>query len=166
MPEAWLKGPVEGVPAALQPVAHAFLGVELELGRLLRDASDDELWRRPGGAAAIGFHIRHLCGSADRLLTYARGEMLNDEQLAELEDEKNPSARRTRAELAELVRTTLARALTQLRQTDERTLDEPRAVGRKRLPSTVRGLLFHAAEHAARHTGQAVTTMKIIRGTG
>jgi uncharacterized damage-inducible protein DinB len=26
------------------------------------------------------------------------------------------------------------------------------------------GLLFHAAEHATRHVGQAVTTAKILRG--
>jgi uncharacterized damage-inducible protein DinB len=27
----------------------------------------------------------------------------------------------------------------------------------------VLGLLFHAAEHASRHTGQVVTTTKIVR---
>ena len=38
------------------------------------------------------------------------------------------------------------------------------AVDRDRLPSTVLGLLSHAAEHATRHTGQALTTLKIVRG--
>jgi uncharacterized damage-inducible protein DinB len=38
-------------------------------------------------------------------------------------------------------------------------------VGRARLPTNVLGLLFHTAEHAARHAGQVVTTMKLVRGT-
>jgi hypothetical protein len=28
------------------------------------------------------------------------------------------------------------------------------------------GLLFHAAEHTQRHVGQAVTTARIVSGTG
>jgi hypothetical protein len=41
-----------------------------------------------------------------------------------------------------------------------------RQVGRAQLPSTVLGLLFHAAEHAQRHVGQLVTTSKVIRRLG
>ena len=41
---------------------------------------------------------------------------------------------------------------------------EARAVGRKQLPSTVIGLLFHAAEHAQRHAAQIATTVKVVRG--
>lgn len=165
MPDAWLKGPVAGVPAALQPVAHAFLNLELELEAVLFDATVDELWARPGGAASIGFHVRHLCGSIDRLLTYAREESLSEAQLATLADEKNEVWRPEPAQLRRLVRETLERAFIQLRATPEQMLDAPRAVGRKRLPSTVRGLLFHAAEHGARHTGQAITTKKYVRSS-
>jgi uncharacterized damage-inducible protein DinB len=56
------------------------------------------------------------------------------------------------------------RALAQLARTDETTLLQFRGVGRAQLPSTVLGLLFHAAEHASRHTGQVVTTARIVRG--
>ncbi|MND08116.1 hypothetical protein D3C83_305270 [compost metagenome] len=56
------------------------------------------------------------------------------------------------------------RALEQLASTSDEILPEARFVGRARLPSTVLGLLFHAAEHAGRHAGQLVTTIKIIRG--
>jgi hypothetical protein len=56
------------------------------------------------------------------------------------------------------------RALTQLRVTDASSLLEPRGVGRAQLPSTVLGLLFHAAEHTQRHVGQLITTAKIVRG--
>lgn len=163
MADAWLKGPVEGVPGPLQPVAHAFLNLQIELEGVLADVSGAELWIRPGEAAPIGFHVRHLCGSIDRLLTYARGEALSESQLARLAAEKDDSGRADAGELSALVRGTIERAIAQLRGTPEATLDEPRAVGRKRLPSTVRGLLFHAAEHGARHTGQAITTRKFVR---
>ena len=35
------------------------------------------------------------------------------------------------------------------------------ASGGAKLPSTVGGLLFHAAEHTLRHAGQALTTAKL-----
>jgi len=57
------------------------------------------------------------------------------------------------------------RALAQFRSIDAVSLDEPRAVGRARLPSTVIGLLFHAAEHAQRHAGQGITTARIVLAT-
>lgn len=164
MPDAWLKGPLPGVPAALQPVAHAFENLRIEIEGVLAGATDEAVWTRPGNIAPVGFHIRHLCGSVDRLLTYARGEALSDAQLAVLADEKNADSRPRIAELRILLENTLEAAVGQLRATDERILDEPRAVGRQRLPSTVRGLLFHAAEHGARHAGQAVTTMKVVGG--
>jgi uncharacterized damage-inducible protein DinB len=40
-----------------------------------------------------------------------------------------------------------------------------RGVGRAQLPSNVLGLLFHAAEHASRHTGQVVTTAKMLKAS-
>jgi hypothetical protein len=165
MPDAWLKGPIEGVPAPLQPVAHAFENLRIEVAAVLAAATDETVWLRPGGVAPVGFHVRHLCGSMDRLLTYARGESLSERQLAILGEEKDPESRPGVADLRALIERTLAGALAQLRATGEAGLDEPRAVGRQRLPSTVRGLLFHAAEHGARHAGQAVTTMKLVQGT-
>lgn len=163
MADAWLKGPVAGVAAALQPVAHAFLNLQLELDEVLADVSDEELWRRPADAAPIGFHVRHLCGSIDRLLTYARDEALSEAQLANLADEKDFTRRMGTVELRALVSRTVEQALEQLRGTADAALDQTRPVGRQRLPSTVRGLLFHAAEHGARHTGQAITTKRFVR---
>jgi uncharacterized damage-inducible protein DinB len=51
--------------------------------------------------------------------------------------------------------------LEQLRATDPATLTGHRSVGRKALPSTVMGLLFHAAEHTMRHTGQLLVTARV-----
>jgi uncharacterized damage-inducible protein DinB len=162
-PEFWMRGiQVDGIAPALQPVAHALLQAMEDLEAAASGLSVDELWARPGGAASAGFHLRHLAGSLDRLTTYARGEGLSDAQFAALRSEQEPGA--PADELLAHVSATVDRALDQLRATPDASLDEPRAVGRGRLPSSVRGLLYHAGEHTARHTGQVITTAKIVRG--
>jgi hypothetical protein len=138
----------------------------------LEDARDavagltpDQLWFEPGGAASPGFHLIHLAGSTDRLLTYARGESLSEAQLVALAAEDDRSEPRPGLDaLVAQWGTTVDRALRQLAATPESTLTDARVVGRARLPSSVIGLLFHSAEHAERHVGQLVTTAKIIRG--
>lgn len=162
-PEAWLRGPLEGVPTQLQPVAHALVQALEDVERAAAPLTPEELWARPGGAASVGFHLRHLAGSTDRLLAYARGEQLSPEQFAFLRAEEEESGAGAE-ELLAAVRTAVERALEQLRATPESTLDEPREVGRGRLPSSVRGLLYHVGEHTARHAGQAVTTARVVRG--
>jgi uncharacterized damage-inducible protein DinB len=162
-PEVWLRGErVEGIVAALQPVAHALLQAMEDVEHAASGLSTDELWMMPGGAASAGFHLRHLAGSLDRLTTYARGEPLSDAQLAALRTESEPGA--SADDLVADVRATIHRALDQLRATPDASLDEPREVGRGRLPSSVRGLLYHAGEHTSRHAGQVITTAKIVRG--
>lgn len=163
LPEPWLRGPVPGIPALLQPAAHAFQMSVEDCGRAAATLTAEELWTTPGGAASVGFHLRHLAGSTDRLLSYARGAALSRAQLAALSAEAEPGdPRPTAADLLESWREAADRALAQLAATPETTLLEPRSVGRARLPSTVLGLLFHAAEHASRHTGQVVTTAKMV----
>jgi uncharacterized damage-inducible protein DinB len=167
-PEAWLRGPVDGIPPLLQPVAHALVQARAELRALAADLPPERLWTRPGDVASAGFHLRHLTGVLDRLLTYARGEPLTQPQLDALAAEPHPPADggTDAAEVAALVAAFDAqvdRALAQLRATDERTLLETRHVGRGRLPSTVLGLLFHAAEHTMRHLGQLLVTVRVQR---
>jgi hypothetical protein len=166
-PEPWLRGPVAGVPAMLQPAAHAFLMSIEDCEAAAASLTVDQLWSSPGGAASVGFHLRHLVGSTDRLLTYARGAGLDDAQRAALVGESEiGEPRPTAAELLSAWRSGCEAALVRLGQTDETSLTEARFVGRARFPSTVLGLLFHAAEHASRHTGQVVTTCKIVRASG
>lgn len=163
--EAWLRGPLEGVDPYLMPAAHAFVQAREEMERATGGLSVEDLWVKPGGAASIGFHLRHVAGSIDRLLTYARGEMLNDAQREYLitEDEPgNPPDDATT--LLALVRNAVDHALETIRATKREDLLLPREVGRARLPSNVIGLLFHAAEHTQRHAGQIVTTAKIVQG--
>jgi uncharacterized damage-inducible protein DinB len=162
-PEAWLRGPVPGIPALLQPVAHALVQCREELTATLGGLTPQQLWERGHGAASIGFHARHAAGSLVRLFTYARGEALSPVQLAALSAEAAPDPAPDAAALIAAFDAAVERALAQLRQTDEATLTAPREVGRARLPSTVLGLLFHAAEHTQRHIGQLVTTAKVVR---
>jgi len=164
-PEVWLRGPVPGIPPLLQPVAHALLQAVEEVRRVVGPLSPGPLWARPGGAAAVGFHVRHAAGSLDRLFTYARGEALSAEQRAFLAAEAEPgSPPEPAAALVTAFERQVGHALAQLRETRESTLLEARGVGRLQLPSTVIGLLVHAAEHTQRHVGQIVTTARIARG--
>lgn len=164
LPEVWLRGPVAGVPAALQPVAHALLQAREEVEALARDLPEELLWSRPGGVASVGFHLQHLAGVLDRLFTYARGEALGPEQLRALRGEGSPPEGGATAEaLARAFGEQVDRALGELRSMDPATLTEVRAVGRARLPSTVLGLLFHAAEHSQRHVGQLLVTIRVQR---
>lgn len=163
--EVWLRGPTEGVPPLLQPVAHSLLQCREEVERLLARMPVDLIWRRTGDTASIGFHVLHALGSLDRLLTYARGAPLSDAQKLVLSQESQPDADLAADDLLGAFEAALERALDQLRGTDTTTLTQERLVGRDRVPSTVIGLLFHAAEHTQRHVGQAVTTRKFIDAT-
>ena len=158
----WLQGPIDGVPALLQPVAHALLEARDDVSALMDRVSHDELWARPGGIASVGFHVRHCMGSLDRLFTYARGEALSESQLAALAAEKTMSHSATPAQTAADFTAAVDRALAQLRATSADALLAPRAVGRAQLPSNVIGLLAHAGDHTYRHVGQAITTARIV----
>jgi aminoglycoside 3-N-acetyltransferase I len=163
-PEVWLRGPVPGVPPELQPVAHALLQALEDAERLTAGLGSGALWTTPGGAASVGFHLRHMTGSLDRLVTYASGEALSEEQRAALAAEKEPAPGVGAEALLAGLRDAVERALARLRETDPRSLDDDRPVGRAGFPSTVRGLLHHAGEHTARHAGQISTTVRIVTG--
>jgi len=164
-PEVWLRGALPDVAPLLQPVAHSLLQCRLEVRAAVPTLTVAMLWATPAGAASAGYHVRHAIGSLDRLLTYARGEQLSSAQQRALVAEKRADER---DDIADVLVTefgeAVERALVQVRGTDPASLLEPREVGRARLPSTVIGLLFHAAEHTQRHVGQLVTTAKIVRG--
>lgn len=163
-PEAWLRGPVEGVPDLLQPVAHSLIQAREEARELLRDFPANLLWSRPAGLASVGFHLQHLTGVVDRLFTYAREESLTDGQRMALAREGNPTEWAGGVDaLLVAFDAQVDRALDQLRDTRPSTLIETRPVGRLQLPATVLGLLFHAAEHAQRHVGQMLVTARVQR---
>jgi len=162
MVDAWLSGPLPGVAAVLQPAAHAFVQARTDLERVAPGIDAETLWSRPGGAASAGFHLKHLAGALDRLLTYARGERLNPEQKAALVAESSAGPETADA-LVQRATQSLDRALEQLRHTSAESLLATRTIGREALPTTVLGLVFHAAEHTSRHVGQLITTLKMSR---
>lgn len=160
-PEVWLRGPVEGVPAALQPAAHALLQVKEEIADILADFPDDKLWDRPAGVASVGFHLKHIPGVVDRLFTYARGEKLSSDQMRYLSSEAEETGE-SKDELIRAAQDRIDKAIDELRSIDPVTLPDFRGVGRKQLPSTVLGMLFHAAEHSERHLGQTLVTARVL----
>ena len=162
-PEVWLRGPIKNIPPLLQPVAHAIVQSGEEVEKLMFGFPAEKLWMRPAGVASAGFHLQHLAGVLDRLFTYARGESLTDEQLENLKKEGSPSTPEfTVTEMVQQFKDQIAVSLDQLQNTNEASLLNPVTVGRKKLPSTVLGLLFHAAEHTQRHTGQLLVTVRIL----
>ena len=163
-PEPWLRGPLPGVDPFLMPAAHALVQASEDLERAASGLTPDQLRTRPGGAASAGFHLVHIAGSIDRLLTYARGEGLSETQRAAAAAE--PAVAESAQEAAALIANAKAAiefALAQIRGTPDGILLDPREVGRARLPSNVIGLLSHVAEHTQRHVGQLIATAKAVR---
>lgn len=162
-PEVWLRGPIENIPPLLQPVAHAIVQSGEEVEKLMFGFPPEKLWMRPAGVASVGFHLQHLVGVLDRLFTYARGQSLTDDQLENLRKEGSPSSpERTVSEMVQRFKDQIKKSLDQLENTDEASLLNPVEVGRKKIPSTMFGLLFHAAEHTQRHTGQLLVTVRVL----
>jgi len=162
--EVWLRGPLPGIPPLLQPAAHTLLQAREEVNALMADFPEIFLWVMPAGMASPAFHLRHLTGVLDRLFTYARNEMLDESQLKYLATEgKEPEQECSVSNLVERFNLQVDKAIEQLSQADETTLTEVRGVGRAMVPSTVIGLLTHAAEHIMRHTGQLLVTTKLLK---
>ena len=160
--EHWQRGPVEGIPPLLQPVAHALLQARDEVQNAVKDFPETLLWQKPAGVASVAFHLQHIPGVIDRLFTYAKGEQLSLKQLSELAAEGKENADINLPGLLDHFSTQTDIALQHLRNTREGTLLEERRVGRKQIPSNIFGLLFHAAEHVQRHTGQLLVTVRVL----
>jgi uncharacterized damage-inducible protein DinB len=132
-----------------------------DLTAFTKGLSDKETWARPYGLASVGFQLRHIAGSVDRLLTYALEGSLNETQLKALSQELDSGE--PLSDLMAGTQRSLERAAAIIREMDPARLTEPRKVGRKELPTTVIGLLVHIAEHTQRHVGQAIVTAKVVR---
>ena len=161
--EWWQRGPVDGVPSVLQPVAHILLQVRESVDELVGDLTEEQWNRRPAGVASAAFHVRHIAGVIDRLFTYARGQALTAEQLAAIAQEEGPLAAEDVAGVLETLSTRVDAAVAELMAVDVAALGDFRAVGRAKLPSTVIGCLVHGAEHAMRHVGQLSVTVRVVR---
>jgi len=161
--EWWQRGPVDGVPALLQPVAHILLQVRESVFELATGLTTAEWNARPANVASVAFHVRHIAGVIDRLFTYARGEALTEAQFAALRSEGDPLSAEEAPRALEALGDRVQTAVDELRGIDISTLGDFRRVGRAGLPSSVIGCLVHGAEHAMRHVGQLSVTARIVR---
>ena len=160
IPEPWLRGTFAEVPAVGRGVLHA-LELALEDAKKWCDGlSDAQLHARPAGLPSVALQLRHIAGSLDRLLTYAEGRALSEEQLQVLKAEANPEGS-TQELLAEL-EAAISHGSMRVRALASENPSLPRAVGSKGLPTTLGGLLVHIADHTQRHVGQAITTAKLV----
>lgn len=163
-PEVWMRGPLDDMPALVQPVAFALLQAREEVNQLMSDFPEAMLWRRPAGVASPGFHLQHIAGVIDRLFTYAEPEALSANQLDYLQKEGKPEQTTDTLEaLLQNFNVQVDIAIERLKTVDSNTLTEARGVGRQQLPSTVMGLYTHAAEHTMRHTGQLLVTVRVLQ---
>jgi len=161
--EWWQRGPIDGIPAVLQPVAHILLQVRESVGELAANLTQLEWNARPAGVASAAFHLRHITGVIDRLFTYARGGALSAEQFAALRSEGGELRAGEVAAALDALSARVDAAVAELGTIDVATLGDFRGVGRAQLPSTVIGCLVHGAEHAMRHVGQLSVTVRIVR---
>lgn len=159
--EPWLRGTHSEVPAVGRAVLHALDLALDDLTKWTEGLSDDEVRSQPLGLNAIAFHLRHIAGATDRILTYAEGGQLSAEQLATLKAEA--SGEESLAQLLAGVETAFSNAAERIRVLATADFNTPRGVGRKQLPTSIGGALIHVADHSQRHVGQVVTTAKVLK---
>ena len=162
-PEYWLNGPIDGIPAVLQPAAHALLQTRVEARTYTQSFDESLLWKMPNSRANVGFHLQHIAGVIDRMLTYADQKALSQEQFDYLDQEGKPNSDIQLDDLLLHLETKIDEALQYLKKTDSENITSFRSVGRKKLPSTLIGVLFHAAEHSQRHIGQLLVTVSTLK---
>lgn len=162
--EPWLRGTLTEVDPVRRQVLHALELAAEDVEKWCTGLTDEQVNARPFEIAPVAFHLRHMVRTLDRLLTYADGEQLNEAQMAALRSELDGGA--SAAAVLEEFRAGMAAAARRVRSFSPDSYGTARSVGRKMLPTNVGALLIHCADHTQRHTGQAVTTVKVVRGAG
>lgn len=158
--EPWMRGTHSELDALRRALVHALELAGEDIERWCAPLSDEQMFAGPAGLPSVAFHLRHIVRSLDRLLTYAEDHALGEEQLASLKTERDPG---TAAAVLYEYRRGLQRALERAVSFVPSNYEQPRGIGRLRLPTTVGGLLVHCADHTSRHVGQAVTTAKLLQ---
>lgn len=158
--EPWMSGTLSGLNPVLAALLYSFQHARADLEAWTKDLSTEDLSRGVLGLAPVSFHIRHIAGSVDRLLTYAREEQLSAVQMAALREESGTGL--SRDELLKLLDDAFERAGSTIRKLDPGSLDDKREIGRKRIPVPLATLLVHIAEHTQRHVGEAIVTAKAV----
>jgi len=159
--EPWLRGTYSEVPAVGRAVLHALDLALDDLTQWTQGLQDSQIHAQPLGLTSVAFHLRHIAGSTDRLLSYAEGKQLSEEQLATLKAEKHGDE--TLAMLLAEVERSFSDAAERVKVLATADFNIFRGVGRKQLPTSIGGALIHVADHTQRHVGQVVTTAKMLK---
>lgn len=159
--EPWLRGTYTDVPAAGRAVLHALDLALDDLTKWTEGLTDAEVHSQPLGLPSVGFHLRHIARSTDRILSYGEGNQLSSEQLAALKSEQIGDE--SLAALLAEVEASFSNAAARIRVLATADLNTFRGVGRKQLPTSIGGAMVHVADHTQRHTGQVVTTAKVLK---
>ncbi len=160
MAEPWLRGTLKDFPVVQRALLHSLEMADEDLRKWCAPLSDREVNARPFGLPSVAFQVRHIARSLDRFCCYGQGIPLREEQFASLAAEMDPNG--TTAEIFNEWKESLELTRKRLDVVVRQPLDASIAVGRQALPTTVAGLLVHAAEHTQRHVGQAITTTKVL----
>jgi uncharacterized damage-inducible protein DinB len=160
MAEPWLRGTLMDFDSVRRQVLHSLELAAEDVNRWCAGLTDLQMHMTPENCASVAFHLRHISGSLDRLLTYGEGRQLSALQLEKLGEENQPLG--NVADVLDDFRSGLREAAERVRFFLPQTYEEQRFVGRERVPSTVGALLIHCAEHTQRHVGQAITTARIV----
>lgn len=158
--EPWMRGDLRHLDPIQAAVLYSFRHAQEDIAEWLGRMPGDSLWTRVGDLASPGFHVRHIAGSVDRLVTYASGQQLSEAQLAELKAESTPGG--TVTELLESLEARLTQAAEVIRSLQPKTYSEIREIGRKKIPVPLGTLLVHIAEHTQRHVGELIVTVKAV----
>ncbi len=160
MTEPWLQGTLTDLPVVQRALIHSLQMAQEDTAKWCSSLDDRELHARPFGLPSVAFQLRHIARSLDRFCTYAEGTPLNHRPTSSLASEMENNG--TRESIFSELEASLENTRRRLDAIVRQPLDTPIAIGRKRLPTTLAGLLVHAAEHTQRHVGQAITTAKVI----
>ena len=161
--EPWLNGAIDGMPPMLMPAAHALMQAQEDIARYASNLTPEELWMKPNGVPSVGFHLLHINGSMDRLLTYTKGEALSPAQFEFLKREQEVEPNISTKELLHAINERITEILNFMRNLPEIEYFAERVVGRVKLKTNVFGLIFHIAEHTQRHVGSLIVVSKIVR---
>jgi uncharacterized damage-inducible protein DinB len=156
-PEVWLRAQELDSDPLKHLVLCTLQQVREEVKRTVDEVGIEKTWARPFGLAPIGFHVRHIAESIDRLLTYLEGGALSPMQLAvlplELKDEIDPST------LLALLEDKLRSAELRVQSAD---LAGTASIGRAAIQVPRATLLGHIAEHTQRHLGQIAVLRRLL----
>ena len=160
MVEPWLRGRIEGLHPVATHLLYTFEQAREELALFCGALTVEELWTSRS-VSTVGFQLRHIAGSVDRLTTYLNGEQLSEAQLSVLRSEQVAGG--GFGELMAALELEFRKTEIVVRLVAPASYEDVRVVGRKGLPTTVGGLIVHMSEHTQRHLGQAILIAKLVR---